>query len=1592
MEISSELFTPTPGPSPQNNKKRYFGAPSPSLRMSRHHRALSDGTIQDHGAAKETDTGAFKIVISKPGEEPRPRTAEDVNPDTLLDVSIPSWRIGVPRFTATGTPLIRGSSYAPSEVSGSYFDRSQNGVNFSMPALGSRRPSTLRIPQARLSRTSQPRSPQKPNATPDAAHPLRLTYMSSRVVIEPSMYDSLTFKPSSEDKSIVRFTPNGSVSAATPPRLVAEITSPSFLDYELISDFFLTFRTFLEPDDLLRMLIARLRWAVGRADETGMIVHVRAFVALRHWILNYFVDDFVVDYSLRVNFCVLVNQYVDDLAHNVEAHKVQLKILNELKKCWRRVCIHYWDIIDLEDADVREPILPGGIVGNRDPNVDLGLWGQQEPGPLKLDILYPVPEASATNFYANVSRAGHLGDSIVLDRPATPEDVYGTTVEDEFGATSPTSMSSMDVVSCSFPGKHIRPLARNLAQPLGAHPINPSPTYNQTSHVAPTPRTLVGKRVRPAPSHQHNDSLPDSLREHGAHNLPTRDQDSPITGPFVGGLVRGNVLPPSQAFVDVTHPAPGNLSKRQTTVFRPQIQGSRVQNGAADAVSSRGMKRLLGSVRRALSTRHQAMPMSQGPLTSHPAFGLGSSATDRLPAPAFVPQTQSQSNSAGPRPAVRIDLLGAEVAEDFKHAVREDAALEAERYEQTMEPPKSAPLGVRDPEFAAAFLDASNFDRASQSQRPRPMSDTALSGGSKSILIVDGTSPIDPRAIREGLPTANPSVEAFVDNFVQNFGHLTPPTTPPTQADEVLRRSSHLLNENVQRTFAEAPEEPLPAFIPDFHTLGRSSSSQASTHTRQDSRPRTQYSRRHPPVSAGIPRMHRRNRSSRTQQSLDSILHNRGTSLSSDVFIPSTVQSFREASWSQSSMTGGGGEPSFDPYPKPLRALRRKPGGNLRDATNIGDLNPHVLRRSHSLGSLSIYTESVRSSRTQMGRRNSLVHIDSMVSAETERNAREFSVGQLAGKKKEISLCSTRSSKPIMRPSFEAEAKKLAQIPDDEDDGGVESALLKLEGKFEKRPAKRSVDGQNSSRSRSIEKTRADSFGVVAVSETASLAPEEEDRSAADDVSVLHPPASIVTQTTERPATHLEMPHKSVARLQSFLSDASKESYSSIPLLDRGLTDDERSRHVTRDWTDRSVLQDSDDEAPSELNAHEMVTGRSTGHTDRSYEIVHKTDSMDQIQIGHAVASYHEQQSFLDSDLSSELSDESTETRAPERSQPNYPEGSHDGAASVPDAAAGLVKTGNAENHLQINHDELSSKPLPPTPAASPLGNVDPLAQHAILGNLGQQTQANLQPDESRKYSVHLPFVLAFDSETLAQQFTLIEKDALSEIDWKELVEMEWKRTTGIDARSWVHFLRNTDAHGVEVVIARFNLVVKWAISEIVLTKHIEERAKCIIKYIHIAAHCRRYRNFATMAQLTVALSSNEVSRLARTWELVTPSDMKTLSDLETLVTPMRNFFNLRAEMESALDASCIPFVGIYTHDLLYNGQRPAEIASSPTTAPLVNFERCRTGAAVIKSLLRLLEASTQYQFQPVEGIIERCLWIGALSDEEIRKHSSSLE
>ncbi|PNY26100.1 Guanine nucleotide exchange factor LTE1 [Tolypocladium capitatum] len=1611
-QLQASQWTTTPSASPlAAGEQRCFPDPRKPSRPARHRRAMSDSTVHEVNVATESDKDTFKVVISKPGDEKRPRTMDDLKDvdAPLLNINIPSWRIGTPRFTLEGTPVIRGSSYAPTEDvrsgSASLLNQSSRCPDVPIPELGMRKFNLLAVhPPPNLPCSAHRGAPGLPS--PRLLRPMRSTYMSTHLVIEPAMFTDLTFKPACDDRSIVRYSPAGAVTAATTPRLVAEITSPSFLDYELISDFFLTFRAFLEPTDLLRMLVARLRWALARNDEFGMIVRVRTFVAVRHWILNYFVDDFVLEYDLRVTFCNLLNEFVDELSQDASCRKVQLKILAELKKCWRRVCAQYWDGPEFDDSLGPEvPIAPGGVAGNRDANLDPGYWEREGVEPPQLDVLAPLPKiaAESTSLYGEGPRAAPIGDFIVLgNRPGTPENQVIDGADVENGTGSPLSLASIDILSCSFPSKSIKAPNPNPAHLMAAHPVSSSLVNNGSGPVATTPKVLVGKRVRPTQTHKRNNSTSDSLREcsHGSDKSSSHDPDFFMTWRSAGSLVRGNLLPPGQARVDCEPHGPHGYNNRQTTVFRPEGRSLAKERAVGGAMSGYGMRKLLGSVRRALRNRGQGLSPTHGHFMSVSPVGPRDATTNRLPGTAVVPQDAPRQH--GGRPPVRIDLLGAEVAEDFKKAVREEeAAAEAERLGLTV-PPNSAPPSGGHPEYSAAHMESGMFDSLPRSQKQRPLSDMAITVGSKSIVIVDDTAPFEMAPANAPYPPmGNLSADTFGDACMPSCADPTPPNTPPANSRrrDTPRRSSYLLNQHVV-----SPHDALPPFIPDLATLGGGQSSRASEDLRKPQLSTSRRRMKHPLLSGGTFRMHTRGRSTGTHQSLNSIMLRRHNSFGSGVWPPPTMRSFDATTDSGASVMDN----RFDgPVPAPLRVLRRRPGGDLRAATNVGDLDRPPLRRSQSVGSLATYTESMQSSYLLNTHPNSAGHAGSVSGHVPVSRGEVFSLGQLAEKpaKRNLSLFSTHSSKPVMRPSFEQEAQKLARIPDDEDDGGIESALLKLEGKYDKKLSIQCMEVQN----------------PTAIDESNALDPGE----GQIDLEVVE------TQRREKENRRIHVVDELVAAgdggesktgrrlttdMMSFLSDGSHESYCSIPLLDRGLTDDGRSGSGTREWTDRSIFCGSDDEdSPAETEKGQGFVEK-TETQDLSFDFIQKTDSIERISPGETAPSEAEDQAFLeddsadDTDLSSELSTDGIgsgvvdgdEALFSKHRSPDHARGSSDLLATTRNPSHQMTfiqaldmspKSCNSRNGLAAQ--AWTRKPLPSTLEMTTVvpQSHGPTSPGELAGP-SDAIPAAPKPEAAqfRKYSVHLPFILAFDSDILAQQFTLIEKDALNEIDWKELIDMNWKNAARSHSRSWVDFLRNSDAQGVEVVIARFNLMVKWAISEIVLTQHIEERARCIIKLIHIASHCRRYRNFATLAQLAIALSSNEVARLSKTWELVPAHDIKTLHSLEMLVTPSRNFHAIRAEMEMGSDAGCIPFVGIYTHDLLYNVQRPSEIASSPTTAPLVNFERCRIGAAVVKTLLRLLEASTRYFFQPLEGITERCLWIGAMSDEEIRRHSESLE
>lgn len=1418
------------------------------------------------------EPGTFKVVIER-APFGRPKTA-DTGSFPLLQVPIPNYRLGTPRFSTRGTVDLRSSVYtrasATDDFAHSLLTPQRAGTH---SFLSSRPRSDAYSPIPHRYRATMDRPPM-PTSAPSSAR-------VSHVPIGPRLYDALTSNP--DDKAVVRFSPSGELLAATPSRLVSHITSPSFLDYELLSDFFLTFRAFLSTRDLVAYLIARLRWAVDRQDDFGRIVRVRTFVALRHWILNYFVDDFVPVYKLRAHFCDLVNSLFTDLRHRRDGGGGDIKIVGELKKCWRRTCANYWeaeDSIGQNSAD--EELLPGGQAESQ-ASIDEMPQGLHTPTTPKRQGIRDTKETVGSNpsdqFASRhmewAQRARHTPQNS-MSSPYVPSQDYETMPV----PLSPASEQSMHVLSCSIPMRGINRSDQAIDLPLYPHPV---PAGTARLAAPPQQVTSAKKMNRPAHAHKRSGSFSDALRDSRAP-LSIPKYTSPETAASVvsnmpGSLVRGGLFQPGSPYVEM----------KSLRHARSHIQLQAEESQANDSEkpvhpTSPGMKKIFGSVRRALSTRQ---PLSTSPY-------MGSPAHQRQPHSGHSSSGTVSTGSGGVqkrrtnrvRPQVRIDLLASQVAESFREAVIEQLENEGQ-WRHSANPPD---LGGFEFEFEKRVTPVPDEQhRHLPNLDPRVQS--AITTGSKSILIIDDTGPPPLPVMSGALPAqaqkvaSDPSPAELHERGISIDARTSDGSIHGVRHSELYSDAQMPARENEQH---ENDERKTRTTIQPPAARQRRSMSEGRE-------PEQMHSfRRRGSTKTSIARTG----SLRRHASYNSVLsRHRG---------PDSVATFQTMS--------SNNDPFFLDKPAsgaatPARQLRRRPGGDLRAADNVHDLEH--MQRPHSTGSVSNRTHSVTNSVILRSDRYGCP------SPERSSHPEQAQAEVEEPPKKPISLVDTHSSQPNLRPSFEAEVAKLAALPDDTDDeGGVESALMKLEGRYEKRSS------SNGSPRDTVElEVYRPSGGPADYASHENDQAEHDARDNTDDV--LHRPLAPPEQDDQYMyRLSAENFNRRVPAVSS--QGGSEDSYSSVPLLDRGLsgmTTSQRARtlETMRSSAKPSPLQLASNSTPQ--ITQEITHAQLAASPNSSLEYVVETESMKRIPTGgtRPLSSVPRESFLLDED--EDLSDMET-------------------VGGRSDGTSHGVRSFFDDEPATMDHEseDLPTHPMrhPPTPPLTahrlnnalpnptlferglPTPGLTPTASRPDNRTFGPPLhlaaspviEQHGRPEGSKAPATHMPFVLAYDSEVLAQQFTVVEKDALDEIDWKELIELRWKQSSP-QIRDWVHYLRTEEARGVDVVIARFNLVVKWVVSECVLTEDVQERARCVVKYIHIAAHARRLRNYATMYQIAIALISNDVSRLKKTWSLVPAAELRIMKELEALVQPLRNFHNLRLEMETVtVEDGCIPFIG----------------------------------------------------------------------------------
>ncbi|GAN09040.1 hypothetical protein MAM1_0239c08562 [Mucor ambiguus] len=343
-------------------------------------------------------------------------------------------------------------------------------------------------------------------------------------------------------------------------------------------------------------------------------------------------------------------------------------------------------------------------------------------------------------------------------------------------------------------------------------------------------------------------------------------------------------------------------------------------------------------------------------------------------------------------------------------------------------------------------------------------------------------------------------------------------------------------------------------------------------------------------------------------------------------------------------------------------------------------------------------------------------------------------------------------------------------------------------------------------------------------------------------------------------------------------------------------------------------------------------------------------------------------------------------------------------------------------------------------------------------------------------FTIYRSVVLSYSTSLMAQQFCLIERAVLLDIDWEELVDCRWTKMSvttlyqppsmedvdqdvantmafdqhpqGIYSRTKrmkQQHERNKDGveRGVEKTINRFNAVCQWVSSEIVQTRQLDQRVKLIEKFIRLAKKCKLYCNFSTLIQILLGLQSSSVSRLEKTWPLVNKREIKTLQELSTFTSPTKNWKHIRDSMSQVAEeygespteiqvevddnnstfrkrkskksvtiklpfGGCIPFLGIYLSDLVFNAELPSYLPSSNNnierkhqgsidavlSQPLVHFRKHRITATVIKRVLVFQNLAKRYSFEESSDLLlfNTCFQVTSLDTEAIQKASYAIE
>lgn len=1319
-----------------------------------------------------------------------------------------------------------------------------------------------------------------------------------------SIFDDYRYFPGlkRDHESVVKFDASNDefINHATLKALVVQLTSPEVIDYNLICDFFLTYRTFSDSHTVLNLLLTRLIWSLqyinSKTEDTqhiGQLVLLRTFVVLRHWVLNYFIDDFDADPKLGDTFVFFMNQITNESAFVRDDMVFERKIISDLKTHWLSEVEEFYNA-GLSDQNVFAMTLPllSEVANFR-----------KLPKLSTQTSLRTNPSFRRSAMLSLYDQRAHY-KCLIHDESTTNDENPQLSINNLLFQHK-SSRSSLNDKLSEFQGKNRKATRKPLA-PIQHH-NNPKHNYK---------------------------GLKDSSLALKKTSNPSADADEAET-PFTssGFSTNGHVKLPSSRVSTILPPTP--VKKMDITLkHTPTRSDSRRRPNFSD-----------GSMFNEMDRKTSIKKFVDGWKKSFNETKAESPFVSPKPSNASTFKTSVQSMPEMLQVGNRVDVLSARIVDELEYLIHYYIA-----------------------EQSNAITEAEDRDDISRSE----------------------------------IKFDSPAKESFVDvdvNVDDDKSNRSP-TKPDVQED--------VTNDDI--SMQDLPDLSIDR-IDNFFKSSTSQGDRLSEQKNDRSKISSFYVGQNVSGSSSFGRVaslnwnDEGNLNLEHSEELDESLTNdevfKEDALRAERMIKSGTQYFDVPSDNESNVKST----SSISTPSDL--------ANYKD--EVVDLNiamsPQSMKRQVTMqrinrcDSLGIsmgkrYSMMLRNSSGSMLKRESIksyLSYDSAYSI-TNSEAKPVEGGNL---KKKHAI---------------QDLRRLAQH-DGNEAGFMESCEFQNGSLSQWKGTRSSHFSSRSSIRKSVRFSTLCALTELPFNhcrdsyQSGSLLDRNSHSgklSAIDDSSVF----SIAAKEKVDRASKAD--HKSI-------SDESSSNSVAIPGI---------SSYVLKELA--AIPDESFNSATNPIqNALSKLEGRVRLVKSKSgYTIERKDEGKHQ------------------SIISTQPADEGTriETFEDEKSMEEDEEAEANDIHNNTEDILAEINNAVTEDAIEYSSDvekEFEEKPLTPikTRVRSALNmpsathnmntflmsgtnseNASPfsvLSPKAVLDRycLGSE---HLTIHNVMENSSHVSFVLSYDSKSLAEHFTMIEKDMLQDIDWKELIELNWnKELTPVN--SWLEIIVNdnyyTQNKGVNLVIARFNLMVNWIISEILLTKAESERIAIMSRFIHVAQHSQITQNFSTLMQIILALTSEKVSKLKETWKKLPPGDLLTLKNLEELTSPLKNFINIRLCTNQVRPSiGCIPFVGLYLSDLIFNAERPKFVKrqQKPLDPParggtasvsersvtigdsttgldaeseserLINFSRFRTSVHIVKSLSQSIEWSRNYDYPVDEELLRKCLYIKSLDEEEM--------